>query len=375
MYQVLDSYQRFDQKNNMVNRPLWDSSLHYLLALDRETRLRQMRSGVAGLELKDFALVSGASVGTAALGTDTNTPNSGLTSWEPLPLASSNELPEWKSTVTDVAQMTDQIKRVARYLGADLVGIARLDMRWVYSHHYIRDTGESQPVEIGERYKYVIAIASEMDNNMIKTAPTALSWAEDRRIYSRMALLVSSLAQFIRQLGYGAIPSLNDTALNVPIAVDAGLGGLARHGLLITPQFGPRQRLCKVITDLPLEPDEPIEFGVTEFCSVCHKCAWECPGQAISYGESTAKVSSISNNPGVVKWPLSAEKCREYWSKIGTDCSICIRVCPFNKDKGWLHDTARWLIEHAPWVDRTMVWLDNRMGYGKYSSPNVFWNA
>jgi reductive dehalogenase len=277
--------------------------------------------------------------------------------------------------VTDVAQMTDQIKRVARYLGADLVGIARLDMRWVYSHHYIRDTGESQPVEINERYKYVIAIASEMDNNMIKTAPTALSWAEYRRIYSRMALLVSSLAQFIRQLGYGAIPSLNDTALNVPIAVDAGLGGLARHGLLITPQFGPRQRLCKVITDLPLEPDEPIEFGVTEFCSVCHKCARECPGQAISYGESTAEVSSISNNPGVVKWPLSAEKCREYWSKIGTDCSICIRVCPFNKDKGWLHDTARWLIEYAPWVDRTMVWLDDRMGYGKYSSPNVFWNA
>jgi hypothetical protein len=50
-------------------------------------------------------------------------------------------------------------------------------------------------------------------------------------------------------------------------------------------------------------------------------------------------------------------------------------VCPFNKDKGWLHDTARWVIKHAPWVDRTMVWLDDRMGYGKYSSPNVFWNA
>ncbi len=375
MYQVLSSYQRFNQKNNMVHRPLWDPSLCHLVPQGRETRQRQMRNGVAGFGQKDFALVSGASVGTAALGTSTNTPNSGLISWEPLPLSGSDEFPKWKAAVTDVTQMTDQIKRVARYLGADLVGIARLDRRWVYSHHYIRETGESRPVEINERYRYVIAIAVEMDRNMIKTAPSALNWAEVRRIYSRMALLVSSLAQFIRQLGYGAIPSLNDTALNVPMAVDAGLGELARLGLLITPQFGPRQRLCKVITDLPLEPDEPIKFGVTEFCSVCHKCARGCPGQAISCGEPTAEALSISNNPGVVKWPLSAEKCREYWSKTGTDCGICIRVCPFNKSSSWLHGTARWLIKHAPWVDPTMIWFDDRLGYGKHSSPKVFWRA
>ncbi len=375
MYQVLETYHRFDQKNNMVCRPQWDPSLRQLHSQMSEAPLRRMASGTAGFERKDFALVASSSVVASTFGTGINTPNSGLTSWETLPLSASLEFPEEQHAVTDVAKMTDQIKRVARHFGADLVGITNLDLRWVYSHHYILKTGESQPVEIDPRYKYVIAMAMEMNYNMIRTAPSALEHADVRLTYSRMALLVSSLAEFIRKLGYRAIPALNDTALNVPIAVDAGLGQLGRHGLLISPQFGPRQRLCKVITDLPLQPDEPIDFGVTEFCSICQKCARECPSRAVSNGEPTAEVSSISNNPGVVKWPLSAEKCREYWSKVGTNCGICIRVCPFNKDRSWLHDTVRWLVKHAPWLDATLVWSDDRLGYGKSSGPRVFWNA
>ena len=377
MYQVLDSYQRFDQKNNMICRPFWDPSVRHLTIPQRwETQLRLMKSGVAGFELKDFALAAGTQLVVTSFGTGILTPNAGLTSWEPLPLSWSFKFPEEKPPVTDAAKMTDMMKRVVRYMGADLVGIARLDMRWVYSHHFIIGTGESKPVEIDEGYKYVIAMALEMDYNMIRTSPSALQFTEANLVYSRMAALVGSLAQFIRQLGYRAIPSLNDTALNVPIAADAGLGQLSRLGLLISPQFGPRQRLCKVITDLPLQPDEPIDFGIDEFCSVCRKCARECPAQAISYGEPTAEVSSISNNPGVMKRPLAAEKCWEYWTKsVGTDCAICVRVCPFNKPKGPLHDMVRWLVKHAPAVDRTLVRMDDRLGYGKYLSPRHFWDA
>jgi len=36
--------------------------------------------------------------------------------------------------------------------------------------------------------------------------------------------------------------------------VDAGLGELGRNGLLVTPEFGSRVRLCKVFTELPLQP-------------------------------------------------------------------------------------------------------------------------
>jgi reductive dehalogenase len=171
----------------------------------------------------------------------------------------------------------------------------------------------------------------EMDYERMNQAPNVVMFTETNRIYSRMALLVASLATFIRSLGYQAIPSLNDTALNIPIAVDAGLGQQGRHGLLITPEFGPRQRLCKVITDMPLQTNKPIDFGVTEFCESCEQCARSCGGQAIQYGTRTTESPTISNNPGVRKWYLNPEKCSEFQSSIGTNCGICIKVCPFNQ--------------------------------------------
>ena len=52
---------------------------------------------------------------------------------------------------------------------------------------------------------------------------------------------------------------------SIPIAIDAGLGELGRNGLLVTPKYGPRVRLAKILTNMPLVPDSPIRFGVTEF--------------------------------------------------------------------------------------------------------------
>ena len=376
MYQVLDSYKRYDQKYNLVCRPHWDPSLRKLRPLGGETQLRLMNNKVSGFGLEDYSLAASAQLLASSLGTETNTPDAGLKSWAPLPVSPFFKFPEQKPAVTDAAGMTRKIKRVARYLGADLVGITKLDMRWVYSHHYIPETGESKPVEIDEKYTYIIVMALGEDYDMINTAPSALYMSETFLAYSRMAFLVGALAQFIRQLGHSAIPSLNDTTLNIPIAVDAGLGQFGRTGLLITPQFGPRQRICKVITDLPVQPDKPIDFGVTEFCSQCRKCARECPAQAISYEGLTAEVSSISTSPGVMKWPISGETCWEYRLRhFGTNCGICRRVCPFNKSSARIHDTTRWVIKHAPWADRMVIWLDDRLGYGRHSGAKGFWNS
>ena len=165
----------------------------------------------------------------------------------------------------------------------------------------------------------------------------------------------------------------NDTACSIPIAIDAGLGELARNGLLITPAFGPRVRLAKVFTDLPLIPDTPIEFGVWDFCMKCEKCAQRCPSQSILYGKPTEKPNNISNREGLLRWPINAETCLAFWAANGTDCANCIRTCPFNKPTGRIHDTVRWGIKNFPFLNPLFLWGDDLLGYGKRRKADKFW--
>jgi hypothetical protein len=99
-----------------------------------------------------------------------------------------------------------------------------------------------------------------MDYTLMRTAPAYGENAATGRGYSMMAYVASSVVHFIRDLGYKAIPCGNDTALSVPMAIDAGLGELGRHGILIAPKYGPRIRISKVFTDLPLGPGLGLEL-------------------------------------------------------------------------------------------------------------------
>ena len=146
-----------------------------------------------------------------------------------------------------------------------------------------------------------------------------------------MVFTTACLAEFLRDLGWQAIGCGNDTALSIPLAIDAGLGECGRNGLLITPEFGARLRLCKVLTDAPLIPDKPIEFGVKDFCRRCGKCVRACPAGAISSDEPTPEAVCPSNNPGVLKWPIHAEKCMNQWRIDGAYCSNCISSCPLSR--------------------------------------------
>ena len=42
MIKVLDSYQRFDQKNNMMMRPVWDTKMKHLVPKTKETRKKHI---------------------------------------------------------------------------------------------------------------------------------------------------------------------------------------------------------------------------------------------------------------------------------------------------------------------------------------------
>lgn len=371
---VVREVSQFDQKNEMFCRPLWDESQ---LELGKKFYMTEVPpKDKPGYELKGQAMVNASwhLENTFAQGVAGG--RMGMYAWEwdkifEYPLVP----PGLKIDTDNPAEVTDSIKKVATFFGASLVGVCKLDRRWVYSSAFPLRDQKSIPNDLPDAYQYAVAIAIEMDYRAICTSPTSPSSAATGLGYSKMAFSAGLLAHYIRGLGYQAIACGNDTACSIPIAIDAGLGELARNGLLITPAFGPRVRLAKVLTDLPLVPDRPIEFGVWDFCMLCEKCAAKCPSQSIRYGKPTDQPNNISNREGLLRWPINAETCLAFWAANGTDCSNCIRTCPFNKPAGWLHDTVRWGVRNLRWLNPFFLWMDNICGYGRQANADKFWTT
>ena len=375
---VVGEVERFDQKNDMFKRAMWDPSQSdgagkFYSPKDYAKLLERNKPGYT---LQDAAFDNASWLLERGFARGINGGKFGLFAWEPMELGRGKLPVNVQLPIDDPAQITRTIKRAASFFGASLVGVCELDRRWLYSYYYDtldREHPAHAPLEMPEEYKYVIAIATEMDYEAMKSSPTQTGGASTGLGYSDMAFTAGLLAHFIRGLGYKAIPSGNDTACSVPIAIDAGLGELSRMGFLITPEFGPRVRLCKVFTDLPLVPDRPVEFGVWDFCFKCEKCAKDCPSKAILYGEPTREIRNMSNREGLLRWPVDGEKCLKFWAGNGSSCASCIRVCPFNKPSGWLHNTVKWGIKNTRWLDSVFVKMDDLLGYGKQAKPGQYW--
>lgn len=401
LYEVQLIYNRFDQKNNMTRQRFWVPSAIELFKKRNENLRIFIENNHPGYMLEDWAFYLGSQANMVSSGFCINWPNRRSNSWYPLAKSYQTEagMPIYRSYgkfKTDSITATRLIRKMSRLFGADEVGFCLLDRRWVYSHWFDEETKEHYPIKfsdeegyaaydeptqlenktqvIPEKMKYVIVLIHEMDELGMGTAPTLTQMATTLTTYSKISFITVSLAEFIRGLGYHAIPSANDTAISIPLAIDAGLGELGRNAKLITPQFGPRCRISKIITDLPLEVSYAKPWGVTEFCNVCRKCAKNCPAGAIPTGERSFEPIGIFNSRGVLLWQVDHMKCLEYQSKVGTNCGICIRTCPFNKSKHWGHDMVRRMIRRKKSnIDTLLVRADDLLGYGKSTTSDNFW--
>ena len=371
---VVGPVEPFDQKNEMFKRPFWDPQMMDLG--ERFYRKPVMPKDKPGYRLQDQSMVNASWRLENEFAQGVCGGRMGFYDWDWDGHYNYPRVPDgMKLAENDPTSITRGVKKAAGFFGASLVGVCELDRRWLYSPAYLitPDGGQTTENEIPDEFRYAIAIAVEMDYEAINCSPAHPASAATGTGYSRMAFTAGLLAQYIRGLGYQAIPCGNDTACSIPIAIDAGLGEIARNGLLITPQYGPRVRLAKVLTDMPLIPDQPIEFGVWDFCLLCEKCAQKCPSRSIMFGNASQKPHNISNREGVMTWHINAETCLNFWATNGTDCSNCIRTCPFNKPAGMLHDWVRWGISHSPWLNKMFLWGDDLMGYGRQGDPVDFW--
>ena len=257
---------------------------------------------------------------------------------------------------------SEMVKGYARNRGADLVGITELNPLWVYSHRgeIFYENWEDWGREIRVEHQYAVVFAMQMSFEMVGTGPHSPTMIESMGNYAKGAYIATQLASFIANLGYSATAShfRHYEALMVPLAVDAGLGELGRLGYLITKELGPRVRLGVVTTDLPLVPDRPVDIGVQDFCRICKKCAVCCPSSSIPEEREQTVVN------GLLRWKLNDETCFEYWGKIGTDCNICMRVCPWSHARTFPHKLIVMFITRNRLARRIFSAMDD-IFYGK----------
>jgi ferredoxin len=255
-------------------------------------------------------------------------------------------------------EMTAFVKGLAKYYGALDVGIARLEPYHIYSH-IGRGAGEyGAPVELP--HEYAVAFTVEMDFAMIGANPQAPGLMESLRQYVEAARVALQLAFILRRLGHGARAHVDgDYRVIAPlVARDAGLGEIGRMGLLMTPSHGPRVRLGVVTTDLELIPDgRRPSPAVIDFCTICNKCAVNCPSRSIPFG-------GREEVDGALRWKINAETCYRYWSIMGTDCGVCMTVCPYSHPATLLHNAVRRTIAHSGFARRAALRLDDFL-YGR----------
>ena len=262
-------------------------------------------------------------------------------------------------SATDI---TERLRDLALRFGACDVGITELQPYHVYSHIGRGSGTWGDPIELDHRW--AIAFTVEMDHATMRQAPAAPVVAESARQYVESARIGIQMAALIRSLGYPARAHIdgNYRVIAPLVARDAGLGEIGRMGILMTPRLGPRVRLGVITTDIPLIPDHPgFDASVLDFCSVCKKCAENCPTGSIPFGEREVI-------DGGQRWAIDADSCFRFWNAVGTDCGRCMTVCPYSHPDNAAHNLVRWAIRSSGAARRSALWLDD-MFYGRRPKP------
>jgi ferredoxin len=265
----------------------------------------------------------------------------------------------------DPRVLNEHIKKLGYFLRADIVGICRLPQYAVYSHNIM-----GNPIECNHKNAILLVVDQDYDTMAGSTGDDWISGSQSFIGYSSTALMSCIMADYIRQLGYPARAhhAASYQVLVVPLLLLAGIGEMSRAGIVLNPFLGTRFKAAVVTTDLPLEPDKPIDFGLQEFCEKCLKCAVECHSHAIPEG------GKVMHN-GYETWHFDAEQCAKFrtGNPHGSACGRCIKVCPWNKPEGWTHDLVRWIVKYTPALNRFIVKMDDVWGYGKQEEKYKWW--
>lgn len=191
-----------------------------------------------------------------------------------------------------------ELNEYAKSVGADLLGIASID-------RFNEVDKDKHPCTIFPETKSVIMVGKRITRGTLRGIEEGTQF-DIYRVYGRdwlvnriLAMTTFQIAEFIEDNGWEAVPVPNlpsevppvgisvqpgQVAPNVMLdfndaAVRAGLGEIGYLNILLTPEFGPLQRLQMILTSLELEADS---INKAQICDNSQNHIDFCPLDAIN---------------------------------------------------------------------------------------------
>ncbi len=250
----------------------------------------------------------------------------------------------------NISQLKQEIISYSKVIGIDKIGFTTADTFTEMKNRLIRQQElgyqsgfEEKDIEkrvnpslIFDQPKSIIAIALAYPSKMSESPQgkkgdrrgifCRASWGVDYHTILREKL--KQLEEFILEKAPEArFKSMVDTGelVDRAVAQRAGIGWSGKNCSIITPEFGSYVYLGEMITNLPFEPDEPME----DQCGSCNKCIDVCPtGALVQGGQLNAQrcIAFLTQTKGFLE--------EEFRDKLGNriyGCDTCQTICPKNK--------------------------------------------
>ncbi len=203
----------------------------------------------------------------------------------------------------------------------------------------------------------------------------AENWAM-RISYNRLDMVEDRIQKFLMGLGYHGVAG--GMSANLPGNSMAIMSGWAEHVRMGQPVSFPRWGVTvrgtyKMLTNFPLPPGQPIDFGNYEFCKTCEICSETCPSESIQKGDPTWDGNPVGNPAqqyGFLGWRTEFQTCPH--------CPICHRMCPFNALEtdgySFVHDVVKATITNTTVFNSFFASMERSFKYAELPESG-YWDV